>query len=101
MNDKAIMIYRIDGENGVRSQNGRDAWALAELLRAGKKGCTPINNPAPRWSAYIHNLRKDGLSIETITENHGGQFQGTHARYVLHTPLEIRMSKGVNIGETA
>jgi hypothetical protein len=68
---------------------GRDAWTLTELVRCGEKGCTPINNPAPRWSAYVHNLRKAGLRIETITEPHGGPFAGTHARYVLRTPVTI------------
>lgn len=26
---------------------GRDRWALEELRKAGAKGCTPIDNPAP------------------------------------------------------
>ena len=63
---------------------GRASWALNELIKAGKKGCTPINQPAPRWSAYVHVLRHEyGLIIETIYEPHGGPFPGTHARYVL------------------
>jgi len=69
---------------------GRDAWALAELVRAGKNGCTPINNPAPRWSAYVHNLRHEyRLIIETVNEPHGGDYAGTHARYVLITPVRF------------
>ena len=62
---------------------GRDRWALEQLMYAGATGCTPINNPAPRWSAYIFNLRRLGIPIETITEAHEGPFSGTHARYVL------------------
>ena len=62
---------------------GRDRWALEELRRAGAKGCTPIDNPAPRWSAYVFNLRELGVPVETIHEPHGGEFSGTHARYVL------------------
>jgi len=62
---------------------GRDRWALEELRRAGAQGCTPIDNPAPRWSAYVHNLRELGVDIETITEPHGGDFAGHHGRYVL------------------
>ncbi|MFA4994176.1 MAG: hypothetical protein WC521_02605 [Bdellovibrionales bacterium] len=70
---------------------GRDAWTLNELVRCGERGCTPIDNPAPRWSAYVHSLRKEGFRIETITEPHGGTFAGTHARYVLRTPVTVEM----------
>ena len=62
---------------------GRDRWALESLLSAGETGCTPIDDPAPRWSGYIHNLRNAGVAIETIHETHGGDFSGTHGRYVL------------------
>lgn len=67
---------------------GRNAWTLNELINAGQKGCTPIDNPAPRWSAYVHNLRGMGVDIETIRENHGGEFAGHHARYVLRCHVE-------------
>lgn len=69
--------------------SGRDAWALAELVRAGERGCTPIDHPGPRWSAYVFKLRNAGLDIETRHEAHGGPFAGNHARYVLKTPLRI------------
>lgn len=70
--------------------HGRDAWALSELLRAGPRGCTPIDNPGPRWSGYVHNLRhRYGLAVQTIHENHGGQFAGSHARYILRAQAEI------------
>ncbi|MBZ0129635.1 MAG: hypothetical protein K8F59_11015 [Rhodobacteraceae bacterium] len=65
--------------------SGRDRWALEELRRAGDKGCTPIDNPAPRWSAYVFNLRELGLEIETLSEPHGGDFAGHHGRYVLRS----------------
>lgn len=66
---------------------GRDEWALRQLLKAGQKGCTPIENPAPRWSAYVFKLRRMGLDIETITETHGGSYPGHHARYVLKSVI--------------
>lgn len=73
---------------------GREAWALLELLRCGLRGCTPIDNPGPRWSAYVHKLRtRYGLSIKTVNENHGGPFAGTHARYILHTKIEISIGE--------
>ena len=69
---------------------GRDAWALSELIRTGEKGCTPIDTPGPRWSAYVHKLRHEyGLKIDTVHENHGGAFPGCHARYVLRTQVRI------------
>jgi hypothetical protein len=59
------------------------------LKRQGERGCTPITTPGPRWSAYVFNLRGMGLIIETIHESHEGPFPGTHARYVLHSPISI------------
>lgn len=69
---------------------GRDAWALDRLRWAGPKGCTPITEPAPRWSAYVFNLRALGVPIETVHEPHGGEYAGTHGRYV----LRARVVKG-------
>ncbi|HUQ37383.1 MAG TPA: hypothetical protein VM144_13490 [Aestuariivirga sp.] len=69
---------------------GRDAWALSELVEAGRTGATPIDTPGPRWSAYVHALRHErGLDIQTINEAHAGQFAGTHARYVLQSSVQI------------
>lgn len=80
--------YMITAKCGTKTftltVTGRDEWALKNLASAGKVGLTPITRPAPRWSAYVHNLRNLGVDIETIHEPHGGEFAGTHARYVLH-----------------
>ena len=67
---------------------GRDSWALECLMSLGRKGCTPIDTPGPRWSGYVHVLRELNVQIETITEKHGGPFKGTHARYVLHSKVQ-------------
>ena len=69
--------------------DGRDAWALDQLLTAGRRGCTPIDNPAPRWSHYIWKLRRAGLVIETHDEPHGGTYAGHHARYELRSRLVV------------
>jgi hypothetical protein len=69
--------------------NGRLAWAFDELLEAGAVGCTPIFNPAPRWSHYVHRLRKAGLDIETIDVPHGGPYPGFHGRYVLRSVCRV------------
>jgi len=74
--------------------SGRLQWTLKRLSKAGQEGCTPIDYPAPRWSGYVHQLRKFGLPIVTITEKHGGEFPGTHARYVLQAVVQEIDSNG-------
>jgi len=77
-----------DGPGHVVEVRGREAWALDELIKAAGKGCTPIDNPAPRWSSYVHKLRTIyNLNVETISEPHGGAFAGSHARYVLRSKV--------------
>lgn len=90
--------YRVTpstGEAFCITVKGRDRWALEELRKAGARGCTPIENPAPRWSAYIHNLRELGVEIETIIEPHGGDFAGYHGRYVLRSGVAPVWKGGV------
>lgn len=67
--------------------SGRQEWALKELIKH-ENGCTPIDNPAPRWSSYIHKLRQKGVEIESIDEKHGGQFSGYHSRYKLKSTVK-------------
>ncbi|RMF11365.1 MAG: hypothetical protein D6763_03260 [Alphaproteobacteria bacterium] len=85
---------RREGGETRLTATGRNAWALMELYRAGKRGCTPIDNPGPRWSAYVHNLRRMGVNIATVHEAHKGPFPGTHARYVLESPIRIEAAEG-------
>lgn len=81
---------RVGGAAGrTLKVKGRDAWALDALLRAGERGVTPIERPAPRWSHYIFKLRKAGLVVETIDEPHSGAYAGHHARYVLRSAIEV------------
>jgi hypothetical protein len=100
--DASILI--LDGFNSNKSiafnwggsthcAKGRYAWALRALIRARAKGCTPMDAPAPRWSAYVHKLRTEyGLPIETVHEVHGGPFKGVHGRYVLRA--SVRFAEG-------
>jgi len=65
------MLYCIPPSAGKAFRiivSGRDHWALDRLRKAGARGCTPIQNPAPRWAACVHNLRDLGLEIGAITE---------------------------------
>lgn len=81
---------RVGDDNGpVVVVRGREAWALRMLVAAGDRGCTPIDHPGPRWSGYVHDLRKLGIVIETVRERHGGNFPGERARYVLRSPVFI------------
>jgi len=67
---------------------GRDAQTVEALMAAGDLGITSleVSSWAFRLSAYIFNLRKEGLTIDTRTEDHDG---GSHARYVLRDSLEV------------
>ena len=91
-----ILIVKAQiGETGpVVTVRGHDAWALLELKAANDNGCTPIDHPGPRWSGYVHKLRKAGIVIETIREAHGGPFCGQHARYVLRSLITILEKEG-------
>lgn len=83
---KAGTPYRVTpsaGDTFTIAVSGRNRWALDRLHAAGERGVTPITHPAPRWSAYIHQLRALGVEIETVREPHEGAFPGWHGRYVL------------------
>lgn len=89
-NNKAVFTVTNPNEQSFKlTLRGRNDWAMQQLMDAGSKGCTPIDNPAPRWSAYIFNLRKFGVNIRTVTEQHGGKFAGHHARYVLIAEVAV------------
>lgn len=88
-------VHNDDGTTREITVQGRDRWALECLINAGTKGCTPIDHPGPRWSAYVHALRHErALQIETVNEKHGGPFEGNHARYVLKS--RATLVEGVN-----
>jgi hypothetical protein len=81
---------RIGDDNGpLVTVRGREAWALLALQAAGERGCTPIDHPGPRWSGYVHDLRRLDFVIDTIHEPHGGNFPGLHARYVLRSSITV------------
>ena len=85
---RSIYNYKIESKGSepftVSLPEGRDQWAFSELVKAGTYGCTPIDTPGPRWSAYVFTLRHEhGVPITTVNETHGGKYSGNHARYVL------------------
>lgn len=83
-----FQILNPDAKPFAIKAKGRDRWALERLIYAGETGCTPIHNPAPSWSAYVFNLRRSGVQIETLREQHSGDFSGNHARYVIRSVVE-------------
>ena len=91
---KRAALYSViptEGDAFTIAVLGRVKWALDCLRGAGLRGCTPILNPAPRWSAYVLSLREMGVEIETVREPHEGDYPGSHGRYVLRavvTPTE-------------
>ena len=85
-----LSTYRIVPEKGEPfcvTVVGRERWALRQLAKAGTKGIASVESPALRLAAYVCELRKKGVPIETLTEPHGGDFPGTHARYVMHATI--------------
>lgn len=76
-------------EGGRMVLKGREAFAIEALITAGERGCTPIDHPGPRWSDYVFKLRRRGINVETVDERHAGPYAGSHARYVLRSPLTV------------
>ena len=84
----------LDAARIVFVRGRRTTWALKKLMSAGTTGLSVFDILAPRWSSYVHKLRKLGFLIETIRERHGGPFPGQHARYVLRSQLTILKATG-------
>ena len=87
-----------DGSVQLLELDGQEEWALSHLLAAGSHGCTPIDTPGPRWSDYAFKLRRRGIDIATITESHGGDFPGHHARYILRSKVNRLSAQGSRRG---
>jgi hypothetical protein len=85
----AVSVTNPNQKPFILTLAGRNLWAMEQLILAGEIGCTPIDNPAPRWSAYVFNLRQFGVDIETLHEKHGGEYSGKHARYVLRANVKV------------
>jgi len=75
------------GEPFEVTVGGRERWTLRQLTKAGPKGVASVESPALRLAAYVCELRKKGVPIETLTESHGGEFPGTHARYIMRATI--------------
>jgi hypothetical protein len=88
-NTTVVFCRYINGERHQYLVRGRIAQTLYHLVQASERGITAleVSTWALRLAAYVCILRHDyGLDIVTLREPHEG---GSHARYVLHTPVEI------------
>ena len=65
----------------------RAEFFLEELLAAGSEGITTIDYPGVRVGDAIFKLRKAGVVVDTVYEEHGGEFAGHHGRYVLRSKV--------------
>lgn len=87
---KDRLTVRIEPDGRLIHLDGREAWACRKLIEAGRRGCTPLDTPGPRWSAYIHALRTEfGIIIETEHVSHFGDYPGHHAKYIVRSDLTI------------
>jgi hypothetical protein len=84
-----IEVTLLSGQPRTFKLDGRLGWTLATLAKAGTKGVATVERPAPRWSAYVHDLRKLGIQIETELEPHEGNYPGKHARYRLACAAQV------------
>lgn len=84
-----IEVTLLSGQPRTFKLDGRLGWTLATLAKAGTKGVATVERPAPRWSAYVHDLRKMGIQIETEMEPHAGSYPGQHARYRLASGVRV------------
>ena len=88
MSKLKIRVIRDDGGAGFVA-TGQTAKTIRALVLAGSLGVTAqeLASWALRLAAYCHDLRKQGLDIETIREAHDG---GWHGRHVLHTIVRLK-----------
>ena len=89
MKKRRSLQFRFGPAGAPYTVTGRVAWTLAELHRAGTAGITAADYPGTRLSQYVHLLRRKGVHVETVRERHGGEFAGTHGRYVLRSHITI------------
>lgn len=84
-----VVAMKVRHGERLLAVTGRKAFTLAKLIERGDGGMTAFDDVGPRLSHYVFGLRRDGITIETVPERHGGPFAGEHARYVLRSPLSV------------
>lgn len=89
-NKKFTLTVKVDPDGRTVRLEGRAAWMMAVLVKAGKRGVTTIELPAGiRVSHAVYLLRREGFIISMQREAHGGEFSGVHGRFKIETPCSI------------
>jgi hypothetical protein len=87
---KFTLTVKIEPDGRTVQLQGRAAWMMRELIKAGKCGVTTIDLPAGvRVSHAVYLLRREGFIISMQREAHGGEFAGVHGRFKIETPCVI------------
>ena len=77
-----IFTFRVNG-GILKTYTGREAQSLLALIEAGPRGITSLETFKAGWAvcpgAYIFDLKKMGVQINTTREPHEG---GNHSRNV-------------------
>ena len=82
------VLVRLQDGTAIRAV-GREGETLLMLADRGPRGVRAYDfagGPPFRLGAYVHDLRRMGLSIRTDREPHGG---GEHAVYTLETDVTV------------
>jgi hypothetical protein len=90
--------FKIPDNEKIYEVLGQEARTLNALSAAGSQGITSLemSSWALRLAHYAMKLRRLGLEIETVKEDHHKPVKGWHARYVLKTPVEILSGQAVS-----
>lgn len=83
------MTFPGSDRDPIRMKDGRDLWALRQLIEAGPRGITSYENAALRLDGNIFSLRQMGFQIDTEMEPDGGPYKGQHGRYLLRKNVRI------------
>jgi hypothetical protein len=65
----------------------RAEWFLEKLIAAGAEGVTTASYPGVRISDCLFKLRRAEVDVATEYERHGGEFQGSHGRFILRSKV--------------
>ncbi|TIM38380.1 MAG: hypothetical protein E5Y56_29900 [Mesorhizobium sp.] len=80
----------MEPDGRILKLDGRAAWMMRVLVKAGRRGVTTLELPAGvRVSHCVLLLRRAGFTISSPRESHEGPFPGTHSRYRLETEVTI------------
>lgn len=86
---KLMMHARVLPDGKPFVVTGREAETLSALVERGERGVSGWDfpgGPPYRLSAYIFDLRRFGIPIRMVWEQHSG---GRHGRFILAGAVEL------------